>query len=90
MKGFPAYPDNWDEIRREVLELDNYRCQNCGITTKRLHIHHIKPLSAGGTNDIANLVCLCEECHCAENPHLTNTDYKLGDSIRARAKIEET
>jgi len=80
---FPEYPSNWDDLRREVLELDGYRCQNCGRSTKRLHIHHIVPLSAGGSNDISNLVCLCEECHSVEHPHLSETGYRLGDRLHS-------
>ena len=83
LSRFPSYPANWDEIRREVLEQDKYRCQNCGKSTKRLHIHHIEPLSAGGSNDISNLVCLCEDCHCVEHPHLADSNYLLGDSLHS-------
>lgn len=64
---FPDYPSNWDEIRKEVLELDSYKCQNCGTVTKQLHIHHIVPLSKGGSNHTSNLVCLCSECHGVEH-----------------------
>lgn len=28
-----------------------------------LDVHHIKPLSRGGTNDLANLETLCRHCH---------------------------
>lgn len=37
-------------------------CANCGATDG-LHIHHIVPLSLGGTNRRTNLCVLCEECH---------------------------
>ena len=65
--SFPDYPSNWDEIRKEVLDLDGYKCQNCGTVTKQLHIHHIVPLMQGGSNHTSNLVCLCSECHKVEH-----------------------
>ena len=64
----PEYPTNWDEIRKEVLELDQHTCQNCRSKSTRLHIHHITPLSERGSNDAYNLVTLCEECFKVKHP----------------------
>lgn len=38
-------------------------CQNCGCEDDRVHIHHIVPLSVGGSNRVTNLAVLCEKCH---------------------------
>lgn len=38
-------------------------CQMCGATDCKLDVHHIVPLSAGGTNESWNLMTLCESCH---------------------------
>lgn len=51
-----------EDIRQAVLKRDNYTCQKCG-STNDLHVHHIKYRSEGGSNDISNLITLCEECH---------------------------
>lgn len=56
------YPDNWDDIRTAILERDNYQC-TCGAEDRELHVHHIVPLGAGGTNQKSNLITLCDECH---------------------------
>lgn len=37
-------------------------CANCE-SSEDLHIHHIVPLSLGGSNRITNLARLCSECH---------------------------
>ena len=67
------YPENWDEISRELKRQLRYRCQQdgCGVQlsaqdTKFLHIHHKNSLR----NDCRpeNLVCLCIRCH-AEQPN---------------------
>lgn len=70
--GFPGtsfYPDNWNEIRQQVLRCDGNSCGNCGVTTN-LHVHHIVPLSKGDTNKLSNLRTLCEDCHKKLHPHM--------------------
>lgn len=37
-------------------------CEVCGAK-ENLELHHIIPLSMGGSNDIDNLVCLCHDHH---------------------------
>lgn len=37
-------------------------CVNCGKTSD-LYLHHIVPLSNGGTNNESNIVKLCGTCH---------------------------
>lgn len=64
-----VYPEDWDIIRIQVLMRDDYRCGNCG-STKNLHVHHIVPLSRGGTNQLSNLRTICEECHKKIHPHM--------------------
>jgi len=57
------YPEEWDALRGVVLERDDHRCQGCGTGTAELHVHHIVPLGAGGTNVKSNLQTLCASCH---------------------------
>lgn len=37
-------------------------CATCG-TKSNLELHHIIPVSVGGTNEYYNLVMLCHDCH---------------------------
>ena len=39
------------------------KCQICNFCLF-VDLHHIIPISEGGTNDIKNLICLCKNCHC--------------------------
>jgi len=64
-----VYPNDWEDRRQAVLERDNYRCQNCGAE-ENLVVHHIVSLSKGGSNELSNLVALCESCHAKIHPHL--------------------
>jgi 5-methylcytosine-specific restriction protein A len=41
-------------------------CEHCkerGTVTSAQEVHHIIPLSQGGTHDEANLMALCTSCH---------------------------
>ena len=65
-----GYPTNWEEIIRAVRERDGYRCTQCGETSVVLHVHHVIPLSKGGSNSMSNLVTLCEKHHTAKHDHM--------------------
>jgi hypothetical protein len=50
--------------RIAVLSRDRFHCQSPGCRNSRfLEVHHIKPRSLGGRNDLDNLVTLCSACH---------------------------
>ncbi len=60
-----------DDVRREVLRRDNYRCRKCGWSyeewnpsdPRHLELHHIKHHVKGGENIKENLMTLCTRCH---------------------------
>ena len=54
--------EEYDELRRRVLERDGWRCQNCGASIN-LQIHHRKPRSKFGDDELTNLIALCAACH---------------------------
>ena len=62
-KHHQAIPSGtWRRIRNRVLSRDGWRCVRC----KRygyMQVHHVKPLSEGGENDLSNLVSMCRDCH---------------------------
>jgi hypothetical protein len=41
---------------------DKWKCRCCGFSGA-LHCHHIKFRSHGGTDNLNNLICLCNSCH---------------------------
>jgi 5-methylcytosine-specific restriction endonuclease McrA len=55
-------PKLYAKLRREILERDGWRCQNCG-SSKHLDVHHQRPRSALGDDKETNLITLCRECH---------------------------
>jgi 5-methylcytosine-specific restriction endonuclease McrA len=58
------YPLNWNNLRWALFKKYNYTCQKCGAYAKgRLHLHHIIPITRGGSSGEDNLLVLCDECH---------------------------
>lgn len=96
---WPTYPDDWQSRRRIILESADYECESCGEDGKPLHVHHIKELSAGGSNKLGNLICLCEDCHNEIHDGLLAKDIdirkgknrtKIDDAINRDRNIEFT
>ena len=50
------------ETRRKVYRRDGFRCALCD-STQYIQIHHAVPRGQGGTNNIQNLITLCQDCH---------------------------
>jgi 5-methylcytosine-specific restriction endonuclease McrA len=57
------YPHDWNRKAKAIRQRDNEQCQSCGTKDEELHVHHIVPLGAGGSNAKSNLITLCEQCH---------------------------
>jgi Restriction endonuclease len=59
------YGSAWRKIRARFVK-DNPLCVKClefGKLTPVEEVHHILPLSKGGTHDVSNLMSLCKSCH---------------------------
>ena len=55
-------PDAYQELCRQILERDGWKCQNCG-TKQLLQVHHIQFRSRSGDDSEENLITLCSHCH---------------------------
>lgn len=65
--------DGWWAIRKKVFQRDGGLCVPCkhsGKNVKGVDVHHITPLSRGGTTTMANLITLCKRCHDRRHTHL--------------------
>ena len=72
-----TYGKDWFALAKEVKQRDNFKCQHsgCDVTENPkegvyLHVHHIIPLSRGGTTTKANLMSLCKLHHSKKHKHL--------------------
>lgn len=86
------YPPDWEARRKAVYRRDDYTCQRCGEQSgyhadgdgTKLHAHHERSLSEGGSNRLRNLVTLCERCHDLEHEHdvgFDGEDEQLPDPL---------
>jgi 5-methylcytosine-specific restriction protein A len=56
------------ELRKTVLKAFSNTCTLCGyrdviVEHSGMEVHHIVPVSEGGSDDIGNLTVLCHDCH---------------------------
>lgn len=72
-----GYGAGWRSARKACIARTGGACAVCGRAVyvsdnrggwRKVRrdfggVHHLRPLSAGGTNDQSNLVVLCAECH---------------------------
>jgi 5-methylcytosine-specific restriction protein A len=59
------YGREWQLIRDRYISVHPF-CEKCllsGRIVKAEEVHHIVPLSQGGTNSYGNLMSLCKSCH---------------------------
>lgn len=68
------YGNQWQKIRARYVA-EHPLCEQC-LEEGRLRtvdeVHHIIPVSRGGTNDEENLMSLCKSCH-------TKIHFEMGD-----------
>ena len=61
-----GYGAAWRKIRKLVIRRDSGLCQPClknNRVTEFNAIDHIIPKAKGGTDELSNLQCICNECH---------------------------
>jgi 5-methylcytosine-specific restriction endonuclease McrA len=54
---------NWQTIRLQILQRDNYACYYCGAVGCPLEVHHKFPREFGGEDTEDNLIAVCEQYH---------------------------
>ncbi len=59
------YGTTWRHVRAAYIAAHPLceRCQAEGRYEKAIDVHHILPLTQGGSHDQANLQALCKACH---------------------------
>ena len=75
----------WKHYRQRVLKRDNYTCQKCGCCIETLHVHHIE--GKNNSNQMQDLITLCQSCHQLEHGGIIYNQIKLLDK-EFRQKIK--
>ncbi len=59
------YGRAWKRIRDRYIKAHPLceQCEKAGRLTPAEEVHHVLPLSHGGTNNTSNLMALCKPCH---------------------------
>jgi 5-methylcytosine-specific restriction protein A len=79
--GHKRYGSQWRKIRTRYVH-KHPLCEEClkhGRFVPVEEVHHIVPISEGGTNDESNLMSLCRSCH--EKIHEKRGDRKPGGAV---------
>lgn len=73
----------WQRKRLEVLQREDFTCEDCGAKDKTLNVHHDKyrPGAAPWEYDASELRCLCEDCHAKEHALLEAFKARWKDAI---------
>jgi 5-methylcytosine-specific restriction endonuclease McrA len=66
--------DAYEQLCRQVLKRDAWRCQSCGAI-ENLQVHHKQYRSRSGDDSEENLITLCNGCH--ELTHRYNTTTSM-------------
>ena len=75
------YGHEWEKIRNRYIQLHPL-CEDClenGIATEAKEVHHVLPISFGGTHAEDNLRALCRSCH--NKRHIALGDRKVGERV---------
>ncbi|MFH2030299.1 MAG: hypothetical protein ABIJ40_06675 [Bacteroidota bacterium] len=66
----------WQKKRLEVLDANNWECENCGDKEKTLNVHHRYYTKGKKPWEYENeeLICLCENCH--SDYHVVLDEFK--------------
>lgn len=89
----------WKNIRRRILERDNYICQYCGVQRKdHMQVNHIDGYPKNNSDD--NLEVICSSCHKITHSGLwaevfnvldvyEESNYNQNDIIRITGKMRD-
>lgn len=73
----------FESMREKVYKRDQNKCTKCNttndFTNRRTHVHHITRIADGGSNDLENLVTLCNKFHAEIHSNKFIHSYENGE-----------
>lgn len=74
------------ELDRDVREASKHRCVYCltpkSLTSYKLEIEHIYPISKGGISEKANLCLACRPCNLYKSAKILGFDVVSGKRVK--------
>ena len=83
---------------QRIYERDHYSCQYCGWSgasdfekwfIANFNVDHIKPVSAGGTNEDGNLVLACRSCNLYKGKIVCNSLDEAREVVKRKRSEAE-
>jgi hypothetical protein len=76
----------WQKMRLEILNRDQFTCQQCGDSESCLHVHHCyyRKGNPPWEYEPESLVALCEECHELETACAFTERCAVGEALARR------
>lgn len=73
------------KVRFNVLRRDAFRCTYCGHCPPevKLQVDHVLPVAGGGTNQMFNLVTVCDRCNNGKKDSLLTEAERFAITTRA-------
>ena len=81
-----------EKVRYQVFSRDAFRCKACGRGADdgvKLTVDHVTPVDWGGTNDMSNLLTLCEECNRGKKAWVNAVPSQSMKEIMDKTTVEE-
>ena len=81
-----------ERIRYQVLSRDNFRCKACGRGVEdgiKLTVDHVRPVDWGGTNELVNLLTLCDECNRGKKAWVDAVPSHTLKSVMEKPTVEQ-
>jgi 5-methylcytosine-specific restriction endonuclease McrA len=70
-------------VFQEARRLDKCKCRVWGCGLSNVEVHHIIPRSAGGPDELWNLICLCSDHHRQVTQNQLQ-DYKILKDLKRK------
>jgi hypothetical protein len=76
----------WQKMRLEIMQRDEFTCQNCRDTSTTLNVHHRRYRRGADPwdYDLRDLVTLCEFCHESETAIRAEREADLLEMMRRK------
>jgi len=81
-----------EKVRYQVFSRDSFRCKACGRGADddvKLTVDHTIPVDWGGTNDMANLLTLCDECNRGKKAWVDSVPSEIMKEVVNKSTVEQ-
>lgn len=90
MKRYGAVLQAWNQKKLAAIEQQDRRCGLCKERVEPMELHHINPLSKGGSDKMSNLVALCHPCHVIADRCEPDVVALLRSAVKKRMRRDGT